>query len=312
MRDAAGTRHPPWLVKRLPVDASSPVPGLLADLDLNTVCRSAKCPNLAECWAGRTATFMIMGDRCTRDCGFCAVSHGPNGLPDSTEPARIAEAARRLELGFVVVTSVTRDDLADGGAAQFAATVRAILDMGARAEVLVPDFGADNDKRAAAVRTVMEAEPEVFGHNIETAPRLYRDVRPGADYARSLAVLEEAARFGQSGDRAVVKSGIMLGLGERADEVERVLRDLRAAGCEIVTMGQYLRPDETRVPVAEWIRPERFDEYARLAREIGFRSVASGPFVRSSYGAAELWKEARGEMTAHDAVSTAPARKEAI
>jgi lipoic acid synthetase len=300
--EATRAKHPPWLVKRLPVDASSPVPGLLADLDLNTVCRSAKCPNLAECWAGRTATFMIMGDRCTRDCAFCAVANGPNEPPDSTEPARIAEAARRLELGFVVVTSVTRDDLADGGAAHFASTVRAIHDMGAHAEVLVPDFAGDS----AAVHTVMASRPEVFGHNVETVPRLYRDVRSGGDYARSLAVLEEAARFCQSGVHSAVKSGLMLGLGERTDEVEQVLRDVRAAGAEIVTMGQYLQPDATRAPVAEWIRPERFDEYATLAREIGFRGVASGPFVRSSYGAAELWKKTR------DVRDTTPEREDAI
>jgi lipoic acid synthetase len=281
-------------VKRLPVDASSPVPGLLADLELNTVCRSAKCPNLSECWASRTATFMIMGERCTRNCRFCAVAHGGANPLDETEPARVAEAARRLELGFVVVTSVTRDDLADGGAAHFASTVRAIHDTGARAEVLVPDFGADDDTRAAAVRTVMESGPEVFGHNVETVPRLYDSVRPGADYARSLSVLEEAARLCKSGarERSSVKSGLMLGLGERAGEVERVLRDLRSAGVEIVTMGQYLRPDATRLEVAEWVRPERFEEYARLAREFGFAGVAAGPFVRSSYKAAELWREA--------------------
>jgi len=290
-RHAHGDR-PPWLVKRLPVNASSPVPGLLADLELNTVCRSAKCPNLSECWAAKTATFMIMGDRCTRDCRFCAVAHGPKGLPDPTEPARVAEAANRLELGFVVVTSVTRDDLSDGGAAHFAATVRAIHESGAKAEVLVPDFGADAGARATAVRTVMEAAPEVFGHNVETVPRLYGEVRPGAGYARSLGVLETAARLCKTAPRgrSAVKSGLMLGLGERADEVERVLRDLRGAGCEVVTMGQYLRPDPSRTPVAEWVAPERFEEYAQLAREIGFRGVASGPFVRSSYDAAALWR----------------------
>jgi len=310
--NAHATRHahgdrPPWLVKRLPVNASSPVPGLLADLELNTVCRSAKCPNLAECWASRTATFMIMGDRCTRDCRFCAVAHGTPDALRSDEPARVAEAARRLELGFVVVTSVTRDDLADGGAAHFASTVRAIHDLGARAEVLVPDFGADERARLQAVRTVVDSAPEVFGHNVETVPRLYGDVRPGADYARTLSVLEEATRVcksgecddGDAGRPTVVKSGLMLGLGERPDEVERVLRDLRATGCRIITMGQYLRPDPSRAPVAEWVRPERFDEYARLARDMGFAGVASGPFVRSSYKAVALWRRAcavgRGE-----------------
>ncbi|MHC4252150.1 MAG: lipoyl synthase, partial [Planctomycetota bacterium] len=184
--------------------------------------------------------------------------------------------------------------LADGGAAHFAATVRAVHGTGARAEVLVPDFGGD----AAAVRTVMEAVPEVFGHNVETVPRLYQDVRPGADYARSLSVLEEAARFCESGgrsdsERSAVKSGLMLGLGERPDEVQGVLRDLRAAGCDIVTMGQYLRPGATRLPVAEWVEPARFEEYASLAREVGFAGVAAGPFVRSSYKAADLWETVR-------------------
>jgi len=299
LREVAGTRRPPWLVKRLPVDASSPVPGLIADLELNTVCRSAKCPNLAECWASRTATFMIMGDRCTRDCRFCAVAHGKPETLSPDEHARVAEAARRLELGFVVVTSVTRDDLADGGAGHFAAVVDAIHEAGAKAEVLVPDFGADEDARKAAVETVMASGPEVFGHNVETVPRLYAEVRPGADYARTLSVLEEATRFcessvGRGGGSPVVKSGLMLGLGERAGEVEQVLRDLRAAGCRIVTMGQYLQPDPSRAPVAEWVRPERFEEYAHLARDIGFAGVASGPFVRSSYKAAALWRSARG------------------
>jgi len=310
--------RPRWLVKRLPAHAESPVPGLLDDLRLATVCRSAKCPNLAECWARKTATLMILGTRCTRDCGFCAVGHGEPAPVDPGEPARVAEAAKRLGLGYVVVTSVTRDDLPDGGAAHFAATVRAIHGNDARAEVLVPDFAGDID----SVHTVCEAAPEVFGHNIETVPRLYPTVRPGADYARSLSVLEAAARFGEAdgvNDNetnrdtqdeqdtdapscescasllsavAVAKSGLMLGLGETREEVEAVMRDLRAAGVGILTLGQYLRPGPSRVPVAEYVEPGRFDEYARVARELGFAAVAAGPFVRSSYRAEELFMTA--------------------
>lgn len=286
VRDHAGRPH--WLVKRLPAHAESPVPGLLDDLKLATVCRSAKCPNLAECYGRKTATFMVLGTRCTRGCGFCAVGHGEPAPVDPDEPARVAEAARRLGLGYVVVTSVTRDDLPDGGAAHFAATVRAIHGNDARAEVLVPDFAGDVD----AVRTVCEAGPEVFGHNIETVPRLYPAVRPGADYARSLSVLEAAARFGEAGANdspTMTKSGLMLGLGETCEEVEAVMLDLRAAGVAALTLGQYLRPGPSRVPVAEYVEPGRFDEYARLARELGFAAVAAGPFVRSSYRAEELF-----------------------
>ena len=275
--------RPQWLVKRLPSHAESPVQGLLDDLRLATVCRSAKCPNLSECWARKTATLMILGTRCTRDCGFCAVAHGEPEPPDPDEPARVAEAAKRLGLGYVVVTSVTRDDLPDGGAAHFAATVRAIHGSDARAEVLVPDFAGDAD----SVRTVCEAAPEVFGHNLETVPRLYPTVRPGADYARSLAVLESAARFGEAD--AVAKSGLMLGLGETREEVIAVMSDLYGVGCRLLTLGQYLQPGPSRVPVAEYVEPGRFDGYARLARALGFAAVAAGPFVRSSYRAEKLW-----------------------
>ena len=294
-------RRPKWLVKRLPARFESPVPGLLADLKLNTVCRSARCPNLSECWAKRTATFMILGEICTRDCRFCAVGRasaafGTGGEPeavDEAEPARVAEAVRRLGLRFVVVTSVTRDDLSDGGAAHFARTVRAIHETGAKAEVLVPDFKG----RASDVHTVIDSAPEVFGHNVETVPRMYETVRPGADYARSLCVLEEAARNGQDG--LVVKSGLMLGLGETTEEVERVMNDLFSAGVRVLPLGQYLSPDSTRLPVAEYIAPERFEEYASRAREYGFRAVAAGPFVRSSYRAAEVWRTATATTTSN-------------
>ena len=282
--------HPPWLVKRLPTHAETPVHGLLEDLGLNTVCRSAKCPNLSECWAKSTATFMILGKTCTRDCRFCAVTHGTPAPLHPDEPGRVAEAAQRLGLKYVVVTSVTRDDLPDGGAAQFVAAVRAVHETGAKCEVLVPDFGGN----PTSVRTVAGAGPEVFGHNVETVPRRYETVRPGAAYERSLRVLEEAAKRARGG--SAVKSGLMLGLGERPEEVERVMRDLVSAGVRILTLGQYLSPDSTRLPVAEYIAPERFDEYAARAREHGFAAVAAGPFVRSSYEAAELWQAAREKI----------------
>lgn len=301
---ASARGRPGWLVKRLPVRTASPLPAILDELRLATVCRSAKCPNLAECWACGTATFMILGETCTRACRFCAVRRGTPAPPDPGEPARLAEAVRRLGLRYVVVTSVTRDDLPDGGAAQFAATVRAIHVEGrASVEVLVPDFQGRTD----CVGLVMASGPEVFGHNVETVPNLYAKVRPGADYLRSLRVLEEAARLGglSGTGRTLVKSGLMLGLGERPHEVEQVLRDLRSAGCSCVTMGQYLSPGAGRLPVAEYVPPGRFDEYAALARAIGFARVEAGPFVRSSYRAAELY--ACGSAAARVAAPAGPA-----
>jgi lipoic acid synthetase len=297
LADTSIQRRPKWLVKRLPAHVETPVsgllPSLLEDLKLNTVCRSARCPNLSECWAKRTATFMILGTNCTRKCRFCAVAHGEPEAVDTDEPARVAEAAKRLGLRFAVVTSVTRDDLPDGGAAHFAATVRAIHETDAKAEVLVPDFNG----RASDVHAVIDSAPEVFGHNVETVPRLYETVRPGADYARSLRVLEEAASYGEG--RPVVKSGLMLGLGETRDEVEQIMRDLASAGVRVLTLGQYLSPDSTRLPVAEYIAPRQFDEYAARAREFGFAGVSAGPFVRSSYEAAEIWRTATATTTSN-------------
>jgi lipoic acid synthetase len=222
---------------------------------------------------------MILGHICTRACTFCAVRHGVPEPPDPKEPRRIAEAVRRLKLRHVVVTSVTRDDLPDGGSAQFAATVRAVhRDTTATIEVLTPDFGG----RPEDLDRVLDARPEVFNHNVETVPRLYGEVRPQADYARSLGLL---ARAGEGSPRPVAKSGLMLGLGETEQEVRDVLGDLRRAGCCVVTLGQYLAPSAAHHPVAEFVRPERFKELGALALKMGFHAVASGPFVRSSYGA---------------------------
>jgi len=286
-------RHPPWLVKRLPAggaERSARVGALLDDLRTNTVCRSADCPNLGECFARGTAAFLILGPNCTRRCRFCAVDKsGPPAPPDPDEPARLAEAARRLGLGHVVITSVTRDDLADGGAAQFAAAVRATRAAlpGASVEVLVPDFlGLE-----AALRTVLDAAPDVLNHNVETVPRLYPAVRPGADYRRSLELLAAAKRMAP---RALVKSGLMAGLGERPEEVRQVLADLAAAGVGAVTVGQYLAPSAAHHPVVEHVRPERFEEYAREARALGIGVAACGPWVRSSYGADRALAAARG------------------
>jgi len=277
------TRFPPWLKKRLPAPARiEPVVRVLDELGLNTVCSEAHCPNRGECYACGTATFMILGNVCTRGCTFCAVAGGTPLPPDPDEPRRVAEAARRLGLRHVVITSVTRDDLPDGGSGHFAATIRAVHEAtGATVEVLTPDFRG----RRADVDRVLDAAPEVFNHNVETVPRLYAEVRPGADYGRSLRVLEWAARH-PSG--AVTKSGLMLGLGERQDEVLQVLRELRLARCRLLTLGQYLAPSPEHHPVVDFVSPERFEDYRARALELGFDAVASGPFVRSSYGAAEL------------------------
>lgn len=255
----------------------------LAEMGVHTVCQSARCPNLGECFARGTATFMIMGEVCTRNCGFCAVNHGSPAALEAEEPGRVAEAASWLGLKHVVVTSVTRDDLPDGGAAHFAATIAAIREKlpEATVEVLVPDFNGDEE----ALGTVLAAGPEVLNHNVETAPRLYPRVRPQADYERSLGVLRRA---GEMRSEAVTKSGLMVGLGESEEEVLGVLGDLRGAGVEAVTIGQYLQPTRRHLPVAAYIEPSRFDDYAAAARGMGFGYVLSGPLVRSSYHAEKL------------------------
>ena len=254
------------------------VSDVLADLHLNTVCSGAHCPNLCECFDRGTATFMILGDTCSRDCRFCAVQAGTPQPVDPDEPGRVAEAARRLHLNYVVVTSVTRDDLPDGGSAHFAATVAAIKNAtSARTEVLTPDFRGD----PAAVDAVLASAPTVYNHNVETVPRLYPTVRPQADYLRSLALIERVAGARTS----VPKSGLMVGLGETDDEIHAVLDDLAAAGCQMLTIGQYLRPSQAHLPVRRFVEPDRFELYRQEGLRRGLRWIASGPFVRSSYRA---------------------------
>jgi len=280
---------PPWLRRRLPADGcGEEVRALLAELGLATVCGSARCPNLPECFSRGTATFLILGQRCTRQCGFCAVAAGVPDAPRDGEPDAVAEAAERLALRHVVITSVTRDDLADGGAGHFARTIRAVRRRRPHAtvEVLTPDFQG----RAADVERVLAAGPDVFNHNVETVRRLYPLVRPGADYRRSLDVLSAAKRLGCW---LLTKSGLMLGLGESDDEVRQVLADLRGAGCDMLTIGQYLAPSPRHLPVARFIDPPAFDAWARQAGEMGFRAVAAGPFVRSSYHARDLFNESK-------------------
>jgi lipoic acid synthetase len=254
--------------------------GLIDRLRLHTVCESAACPNVGECWNHRTATFMILGNVCTRRCGFCAVEKGAPLPVDYDEPRRVADAVEAMGLKFAVVTSVNRDDRRDGGAELFALVIRAIRRRvpGCGVEVLTPDFQGSH----AAVETVLEAAPDVFNHNTETVPRLYRQVRLGARYERSLDVLAHAARTAPG---IPVKSGLMLGLGETMGEVLQVMSDLRAQGVRILTLGQYLRPSPQHLPIVRYVPPEEFDELRRAACEMGFAHVESGPLVRSSYHA---------------------------
>jgi lipoic acid synthetase len=283
-------RMPSWMRRPLTAPGrSAEVVAMLDELELNTVCRSAKCPNRGECFASGTATFMVLGTRCTRNCRFCAVDPARPLPPDPGEPARVAEAAGRMGLRHVVVTMVTRDDLPDGGAGHVVATIEALRRRlpGVRVEVLVSDFGGDTD----AIDAVSRALPDVFNHNVETVPRLYPEVRPQAVYARSLAVLARARAVAPA---TPTKSGLMVGLGETPEEVEAVLADLRAVGVDIVTLGQYLRPSAAHLPVTEYVAPEVFDRYAAVARALGFAGVASAPFVRSSYHAGEVADRAAG------------------
>jgi lipoic acid synthetase len=290
-----GEVQPLWLWQRVSAEteaAADQVARLLAGQRLHTVCQEARCPNLAECFGRGTATFLILGDRCTRACRFCAVSQGRPALPDPAEPERVAEAAARLGLRHVVVTSVTRDDLPDGGAGQFAATLRVLRRRlpEARLEVLIPDL----DGSCAALDAILDAGPDVLNHNLETVPRLYSLVRPGANYRRSLALL---ARAKAQAPELVTKSGLMLGLGERAAEVLQVLRDLRQARCDLLTMGQYLQPSDRQLPVARHVPPEEFGWVQEKAEQMGFLGVASGPLVRSSHRAEALWAAAAERMT---------------
>jgi lipoic acid synthetase len=288
--DAGKRRLPPWLKKRLPTGgAVAETRAILQELGLETVCRSAHCPNLSECFARHTATFMILGSHCTRSCRFCAVDHAAPDAVRQDEPEAVAEAAARMHLRHVVVTSVTRDDLPDGGAGHFARVVRAVRSRLPEAviEVLTPDFQGDR----AAVATVVDAAPRIFNHNVETVPRLYGDIRPQAEYRRSLDVLRYARERARSAapDRLYTKSGVMVGCGETREELSAVLADLRSAGCDIVTVGQYLAPSGGHWPVARFVPPEEFAEIEAEARSLGFPAVASGPFVRSSYNAGALF-----------------------
>jgi lipoic acid synthetase len=279
-------KKPPWLKKRLPpFEDLMKVKSILDSADLHTVCEEARCPNLGECFSKGTATVLILGRICTRNCGFCAVEHGVSAPPDQEEPERVARAVKKMSLHYVVITSVTRDDLPDGGASHFAKTIHAIraLDRSIKVEVLIPDFKGD----LSSLVTVLKESPDVLNHNIETIPRLYQDVRPQADYGRSLHLLKRAK---EKATQTLTKSGFMLGLGETKEEVSSLLRDLNDVGCDFLTIGQYLQPRPDRLPVVRYIPPEEFEEIKKIGQEMGFKSVASGPFVRSSFHAAQMFE----------------------
>jgi lipoic acid synthetase len=281
------TGKPAWLKRKLPSGpAYERIRSMIDRGRLHTVCQEANCPNQFECFSAHTATFLIMGGTCTRNCRFCNIEDGPPTSLDSDEPRRVAQAAADMKLRYVVVTSVTRDDLPDGGAGHFAATIRALREKIAnvQVEVLIPDFQGDKK----ALETVMAARPEVLNHNMETVKRLYPEARPQADYRRSLELL---ARVPQIDPSIPAKSGIMLGLGESEDEVRQTITDINAAGCRMLTIGQYLQPTQKHLPVVEFVPPEAFDRWRQVALEIGFDKVASGPFVRSSYHAGEMYSD---------------------
>lgn len=287
-------RLPEWLTIRLPrPDTIQEVQGMMRQKNLHTVCESARCPNLPECWSKKTATFMILGDTCTRSCGFCAIKVGKGEELDPFEPANVAKVTKDLGLKHVVVTSVARDDLKDEGAEQFARTIRALHNMNPEVivEILTPDFKAKPD----LIKIVVDAGPEIYNHNIETIERLHTVVRPQAKYARTMRVLELVKEIDP---RVYTKSGLMLGLGETRDEVVKTLKDLRAVGVDAVTIGQYLRPTMKHLPVAEFIHPNEFKEYEKIGEDLGFAFVASGPFIRSSYNAIEFSKKVMSERLA--------------
>ena len=275
-------RLPEWLRRPMPEPGMAMTGQTVADLRLVTVCESAKCPNRTECWSHGTATFMIGGNVCTRPCGFCSVPRGKTETLELDEPARVAEAAARLGLKHVVITSVTRDDLPDGGAEHWYQTVLAVrAKTGAAVEVLTPDFRGN----VAAIDRVIASQPDVYNHNTETVPRLYHRVRRNAEYRRTLDLL---ARVKTVAPQIPTKSGLMLGLGETLDEVLEVCADLRGVGVEMITIGQYLRPTPAHLPVERYVPPEEFESIGNLIRSLGFKLVASGPFVRSSYHAGEM------------------------
>lgn len=287
-------QRPDWLRVRLPAGENyEDLKRLMRGKSLHTVCEEARCPNMGECWANRTATFMILGSVCTRSCGFCAVATGRPMALDWEEPRRVAEAVQQMGLNHVVVTSVNRDELRDGGATLFAATIRWIrrLNPTCAVEVLTPDFKGSRE----ALKTVMDAKPDVFNHNVETVPRLYKRVRPQAVYERSLEVLAWAKEMRPE---KPTKTGFMLGLGETRDEVISLLQDIRAHNVDIVTIGQYLRPTPQHLPIERYVTPDEFREYGRIGREMGFRNVYSGPLVRSSYHAWDQVKQLSAQAAA--------------
>lgn len=279
-------RLPEWIrVKAFTGQERTNVSKILDSYKLNTVCRSAKCPNLGECWHRKTATFMILGNVCTRNCRFCSIEHGSPGLLDPEEPEKIAKAAKKMGLKYVVVTSVTRDDLPDGGACVFAETIRKIREFNSgdiKIEVLTPDFNCNLD----SLKTVLTANPSVFNHNIETVKRLSKEIRITASYENSLFILSKA--FELTKGNIPVKSGIMVGVGETDDEIIRCITDLRAAGVSMLTIGQYLPPEKNSWPLDRYVPPIKFEEWKKYAQSIGFSKVASAPLVRSSYCAEEL------------------------
>lgn len=278
---------PEWLKIRLGDPANqNHVLKLIEGLNLHTVCQEARCPNIFECWSDRTATFMLAGDICTRHCGFCAVGKGTPGALDQEEPRHVAEAVRHLNLAHTVITSVNRDDLLDGGAEHWAATVREVraLNPDCKIEVLIPDFNGDED----ALNTVLDAQPDVLNHNTETIARLYRRVRPDADYQQTLTLLERAAHRRDEEQRGMfTKSGIMAGLGETFEEVVELMKDLRSVSCDIMTIGQYLQPYERRLPVERYVTPDEFSKWHEIGMTMGFHHVQSSPLTRSSYHARE-------------------------
>ncbi len=281
-------KKPEWLKKNLPRGGKcSTIGGLIKSNMLHTVCEEALCPNRGECFSSGTATFLIMGSVCTRSCRFCAISGGRPEPLDQQEPSRVAETARQMGLRYLVITSVTRDDIDDGGASLFADTIRRVRTEipEAKIEVLIPDFQGDEE----ALITVLSARPDVLNHNVETVSRLYSLVRPEASYSRSLELLKRAKKHAP---QTPVKSGIMLGLGETSQEIGQTLQDMVNSGCDILTMGQYLQPSKNNLPVDRFVHPDEFEEWRKKALEMGFSAVVSGPFVRSSYHADKLYYEA--------------------
>lgn len=299
------TPKPDWLKIRLGDPSNqNHVLNLIEGLNLHTVCQEARCPNIFECWSDRTATFMLAGDICTRHCGFCAVGKGKPGQLDAEEPRHVAEAVKHLDLAHAVITSVNRDDLPDGGAAHWAATIREVraLNPECKVEVLIPDFNGDED----ALNTVLDAQPDVLNHNTETIARLYRRVRPDAVYQQTLTLLERSARRRDQEKRGMLtKSGIMAGLGETFEEVVELMKDLRSVSCDIMTIGQYLQPYARRLPVERYVTPEEFKEWQRIGMSMGFHHVESSPLTRSSYHARQQTEGTAQQEIAEELAVTA-------